>query len=158
MDSFNLSEDIKVVCVTAKHFPEDVERAHIQLHAMLPKKKKGAFWNLKNQRARTDCLQSRRRPHRTRRSQKYGLEMFTIKKGTFNSFISRTLWKTQAASAKRSRYCSGNQKSIRWVTAWNGILVRTMSSAVPLDEKQSHLRALPPSNGLPILLATDPRN
>ena len=87
MDSFTLTEDIDVVCVTAKNFPDDVERAHIHLHVILPEKERRRFFGIswKDQngkivyKAAADLM-----PHET--AEKYELETFRIKKGPYNSF------------------------------------------------------------------------
>jgi len=38
MDHYSLSEDIKVMCITADHFPEGIEEAHQKLHAKFPER------------------------------------------------------------------------------------------------------------------------
>lgn len=88
MDSFILGEDIKVVFVTATSFPDGVDRAHIQLHAMLPEKERRRFfgisWPNENgeivYKAAADIIESDE-------AEKLGLETFTIKKGPYNSFF-----------------------------------------------------------------------
>lgn len=88
MDSFILGEDIKVVFVTATSFPDGVDRAHIQLHALLPEKERRRFfgisWPNENgeivYKAAADIIESDE-------AEKLGLETFTIKKGPYNSFF-----------------------------------------------------------------------
>lgn len=90
MDSFTLDEDIKVMCITATEFPDGIERAHIQLHAMLAEKERRRFfgisWRKENgeiiYKAAADEMESGE-------AEKLGLETFTIKKGPYNSFYIR---------------------------------------------------------------------
>ena len=87
MDSFILGEDIKVMYVTATDFPEGVERAHIQLHAMLTEKERRRFFGISwlgedghfIYKAACDEMEPGE-------AQKLGLETFTIKEGPYNSF------------------------------------------------------------------------
>lgn len=87
MDSFILDDDISVVCVTAKNFPDDIERAHIHLHVILPEKERRRFFGISwpgpdgkmIYKAAADIME-------TENADKYGLETFTIKKGPYNSF------------------------------------------------------------------------
>ncbi len=140
MDSFNLSEDIKVVCVTAKHFPEDVERAHIQLHAMLPEKEKRRFFGISRTneqgqivyKAAADLIE----PGEV---EKYGLEMFTIKKGTFNSFYIKNFMEDTSRIREAFQILLGQPEvdplgyCLEWYIGENDV-----KCMVPLDEKQSH--------------------
>ncbi|HOZ75649.1 MAG TPA: hypothetical protein PLS51_09805 [Flavobacterium sp.] len=140
MDSFNLSEDIKVVCVTAKHFPEDVERAHIQLHAMLPEKEKRRFFGISRTneqgqivyKAAADLIEPGE-------AEKYGLEMFTIKKGTFNSFYIKNFMEDTSRIREAFQILLGQPEvdplgyCLEWYIGENDV-----KCMVPLDEKQSH--------------------
>ena len=87
MDSFILGEDIKVMCVNATAFPDGIERAHIQLHAMLAEKEKRRFfgisWRNKNGEIIYKAAADEMEPGE---AEKLGLEIFTIKKGPYNSF------------------------------------------------------------------------
>lgn len=87
MDSFTLTDDIKVVCVAAKQFPDDIERAHIHLHVILPEKERRRFFGISWRgpdgkiiyKAAADLME-----HET--AEQYGLDTFTIKKGPYNAF------------------------------------------------------------------------
>ncbi len=87
MDSFNLTEDIQVVCVTAKSFPDDIERAHIHLHGILPEKQRRRFFGISwpgpdgqiIYKAAADLTDDET-------PGQYKLETFTIKQGPYNSF------------------------------------------------------------------------
>lgn len=87
MDSFILGEDIQVMCINAHDFPDGVERAHIQLHAMLTEKERRRFfgisWADKNGTITYKAACDEMEPGE---AQKLGLETFTIKKGPYNSF------------------------------------------------------------------------
>ncbi len=88
MDSFNLSEDIKVMYIPATHFPEGVERAHIQLHAMFTEKSGRRFFGISCPdkdgeiiyKAAADEMESGE-------AERLGLKTFVIKKGNFHSFF-----------------------------------------------------------------------
>jgi len=86
MDSFNLSEDINVLCLTAESFPDGIESAQIHLQAMLDHKDKRRFFGISwpengkiTYRAAAEILDKNE-------PQRLGLETFTIKKGYFNCF------------------------------------------------------------------------
>jgi len=87
MDSFILGEDIQVMYVAATDFPEGVERAHIQLHAMLTEKERRRFfgisWPDKDGHIIYKAACDEMEPGE---AQKLGLETFTIKSGPYNSF------------------------------------------------------------------------
>ena len=140
MDSFNLSEDIKVMCVTANHFPEDAERAHIQLHAMLAEKSGRRFfgisWPAENgeiiYKAATDEMEPGE-------AERLGLETFTIRKGNFHCFFIKDFMQdiTNIRSAFKilleqndvdpKGYC------IEWYIGENDV-----KCMVPIDEKELH--------------------
>lgn len=87
MDSFILGEDIKVVCLTAKSFPEGIENAHAQLHEMLPKKEGRRFFGISRPnekgviiyKAAADIME----PHEVEIP---GLQTFTIRRGAYNTY------------------------------------------------------------------------
>lgn len=88
MDSFILAEDLRVMYVTATDFPEGVERAHIQLHAMITEKERRRFfgisWPDENGHIIYKAACDEMVPGE---AEKLGLEAFTIKKGPYNSFF-----------------------------------------------------------------------
>lgn len=87
MDSFTLADDIKTICITANSFPEDVDRVHIQLHAMLPEKERRRFFGISQPdgtgqivyKAAAEAIDADE-------AEKLGLETFTIKSGPYISF------------------------------------------------------------------------
>ena len=140
MDSFNLSEDIKVVCVTAKHFPDDVERAHIQLHSVLPEKEKRRFFGISKPdkdgeiiyKAAADEIEPGEAEH-------FGLETFTIKKGTFNSFFIKDFMEDPDSIPQAFKILLGQPEvdpkgyCLEWYIGENDV-----KCLVPLDERHSH--------------------
>lgn len=87
MDSFILGEDIKVMCITATSFPDGIERAHIQLHAMLTEKERRRFFGVSWRTENGDILYKAAADEMDAgEAEKLGLETFTIKKGPYNSF------------------------------------------------------------------------
>lgn len=88
MDSFILGDDIKVMYVDATTFPDGIERAHIQLHAMLTEKERRRFfgisWPNENGEITYKAAADEMVPGE---AEKLGLKTFTIKKGSYNSFF-----------------------------------------------------------------------
>lgn len=140
MDVFKLSEDIKVVCVTAKHFPDDVERAHIQLHAMLPEKERRRFFGISKPneegvivyKAAADIIEPGE-------AEKYGLETFTIQKGTFNTFYIKNFMEDTGRISQAFKLLLGQPEvdplgyCLEWYIGENDV-----KCLVPLDEQHSH--------------------
>lgn len=87
MDSFTFQEDMKTYCVTASSFPEGIQAAHEQLHALLPQNERrnyfGVSWQKEDgsiiYKAAAEVMESDR--HALSH-----LETFTIKNGPYNSF------------------------------------------------------------------------
>lgn len=87
MDSFILGEDIKVMCVTATAFPDGIERAHIQLHAMLTEKERRRFFGISRPNENGEIIYKAAADEmEPGEAEKLGLETYTIKKGPYNSF------------------------------------------------------------------------
>lgn len=87
MDSFILGEDIKVMCITASEFPDGIERAHIQLHAMLAEKERRRFFGISRPNENGDIIYKAAADEMVPgEAEKLGLETFIIKKGPYNSF------------------------------------------------------------------------
>lgn len=87
MDSFNLTEDINVMYVEAKSFPEGIERAFIQLHVITPEKERRRFFGISWQGADGKITYyaacDEMEPGE---ADKLGLKTYTIKNGPYNSF------------------------------------------------------------------------
>lgn len=89
MDSFNLSEDLPVMCVTADSFPNGIESAHQQLHQMLDSsKEKRDFFGISHPDKNGKIIYKAAATEiESGEAARLGLETFTIKKGSFNSFF-----------------------------------------------------------------------
>jgi predicted transcriptional regulator YdeE len=88
MDSFILGEDIKVICVTATSFPDGVERAHIQLHAILQEKERRRFFGISRSNENGEIIyKAAAEELEPGEAMGHGLETFIIKKGPYNSFF-----------------------------------------------------------------------
>jgi len=144
MDSFIIAEDIKVICVTANHFPEDAERAHIQLHGLLPEKERRRFFGISWPNEQGQIIYKAAADEIEQgEAQKYGLETFTIKKGAYNSFFIKNFMENidsikdafhvllQQDDVDPKGYC------LEWYIGDND--VRCM---VPLDENHLHFTGL----------------
>jgi len=101
MDSFNLSEDITLMYVAASRFPEGVEHAHMQLHAMFPEKTNRRFFGISwagdngeiIYKAATDQIEPGE-------AETLGLDTFTIKKGSFHCFYIKDFMQNVASIAE----------------------------------------------------------
>lgn len=88
MESFTFQHDVKTYCVTATSFPEGIQAAHEQLHALLPQNDRrnyyGVSWQAENgsiiYKAAADIME-------TDGPELANLETFTIKNGPYNSFF-----------------------------------------------------------------------
>jgi hypothetical protein len=87
MDSFNLADDIKVMCITASHFPDGIESAHIELHASLTDKEKRHFFGISWPDRHGEIIYKAAAEEIVPgEAEKLGLETFSIKNGDYNSF------------------------------------------------------------------------
>lgn len=87
MDSFNLSEDIKVICIAAPNFPNDVEQAHLHLLNLLPNKKQRRSFGISCVDEQGITIYKAGAEELTDgESEKLGLETFLIRKGNYNTF------------------------------------------------------------------------
>ncbi len=87
MDSFILGEDIPVVCIRAKSFPDGIIAAHEELHRMLPFCEGRRFFGISRPepsengtivyKAAAELMDSDRLS---------GVEKFTIKGGSYNTY------------------------------------------------------------------------
>ena|SRR5215210_4175028 len=84
MEKYNLPNDFKVFCVTAKSFPDGIKEAWEKLHKMLPTTEGRTFYGISYgdgkggiiyQAAVTESFEGE--------AEKYGCESFTIKKGEY---------------------------------------------------------------------------
>ena len=87
MDSFNLSEDIKVMCITAAKFPDGIEQAHLQMRSLLPIKKQRRSFGISWPDEQGNIIyKAAAEEIQNDESAKLGLETFLIKKGNYNTF------------------------------------------------------------------------
>jgi hypothetical protein len=86
MEEYILNEDIKVMCVTAESFPEGVLAAHQKLHALFPTDKQRRYFGISRPNQKRVIIYKAAVEEITDgEAEKFGLEAFTIKKGTFIS-------------------------------------------------------------------------
>ena len=140
MDSFNLSEDIKVMYVTATHFPDGVERAHIQLHAMFPEKKDRRFFGISWQNENGEIIYKAAADEmEPGEAEKLGLETFTIKKGNFNCFYIKDFMQNVGSIKQAFKILLGqaevdpNGYCLEWYIGDNDV-----KCMVPVDEGHLH--------------------
>lgn len=144
MDSFNLSEDIKVMCVAADSFPNGVESAHQQLHALFTDKEKrhffGISWPDKNGKI---IYKAAAEEIEAGEAENLGLETFTIKKGTFNSFFIKN-YKEDVETIREAFEILLKQVEVDpkgYCLEWY-IGSDDVKCMVPLDEHHSHFTGI----------------
>ena len=87
MNKFSLSEDIKVMCVTANRFPEGIEEAQQQLYKHFPQKDNRRFFGISKPNEKGEIIfKAAAEELIDGETAAYGLESFSIKKGVYNTF------------------------------------------------------------------------
>ncbi len=98
MEKYILGKDVKVCCVTAASFPDKVEAAHQQLHALLPSADGRHFFGISWGAATGDIIyKAAVEALYDGEAATYGCEVFVIKKGVY---VSETIknWRKDTAS------------------------------------------------------------
>lgn len=86
MEAYILNEDIKVMCITAESFPNGVLAAHQKLHALFPLDKQRRYFGISRPNEKREIIyKAAVEEIGTGEAEKFGIETFTIKKGTFIS-------------------------------------------------------------------------
>lgn len=140
MDSFSLSEDIKVMCITANSFPDGIEAAHQQLHAHFPQKEERRFFGISKPNKQGKIIyKAAAEELREGETASLGLEAFRIKKGHYNTFYIKDYtenpnWIREAfevllgqAEVDPDGYC------VEWYIGANDV-----KCMVPVDEHHLH--------------------
>ena len=83
MEIYNLQDDIKVFCATAKSFPEGVQEAFIKLETMLSKEGRTFYGISYKNRLGEIVYKAAVSENYEGESEKYGFETFTIRKGEY---------------------------------------------------------------------------
>lgn len=144
MDSFNLSEDLKVMCVTADSFPNGVESAHQQLHTLFPQNDHRQFFGIsrpdKNGKIIYKAAAEEMEPGE---AEKLGLESFTIRKGSFNSFFIKN-YRDDVENIReafeillKQTEVDPNGYCLEWYIGKDDV-----KCMVPLDEHHSHFTGI----------------
>lgn len=86
MEEYILNEDIKVMCITAESFPNGVLAAHQKLHALFPLDEQRRYFGISRPDENWKIIYKAAVEETTDgEAEKFGVETFTIKKGTFIS-------------------------------------------------------------------------
>jgi hypothetical protein len=86
MEEYILNEDIKVMCITAESFPNGVLAAHQKLHALFPIDKQCRYFGISRPNEKREIIyKAAVEEIADGEAEKFGIEIFTIKKGTFVS-------------------------------------------------------------------------
>lgn len=86
MEEYSLNEDIKVMCITAESFPNGVLAAHQKLHALFPLDKQRRYFRISRPNEKRDIIYKAAVEEITDgEAEKFGIEAFNLKKGTFIS-------------------------------------------------------------------------
>lgn len=97
MDSFNLQEDIKVICLDAKSYPDGAKAAHLELQVNLKHEERRRFFGILMNENGQQIYKAAAEEMENGEAAQYGLEEFTIKKGSFNSFFIADYRKDESA-------------------------------------------------------------
>ena len=88
MEEYIINEDIKVMCITAESFPNGVLAAHQKLHALFPLDKQRRYLGISRPNEKREIIYKAAVEEITDgEAEKFGVEAFTIKKGTFISEV-----------------------------------------------------------------------
>lgn len=85
MEEYILNEDIKIMCITAESFPNGVLAAHQKLHALFPLEQRRYFGISRPNEKREIIYKAAVEEIADGEAEKFGVETFTIRKGTFIS-------------------------------------------------------------------------
>ncbi|WP_298224379.1 hypothetical protein [Flavobacterium sp.] len=141
MDHYSLSEDIKVMCITADHFPEGIEAAHQQLHAKFQEKEEyRRFFGISkpNEQGQIIYKAAAEELHKGE-TEALGLESFTIKKGHYNSFYLKDYAENPGCIAEAFEILLGQAEidpkgyCLEWYIGTNDV-----KCLVPVDEDHLH--------------------
>jgi len=140
MDKFSLSEDIKVMCITANHFPEGIEEAHQQLKSQFPKNDNRRYFGVsKPNRIGEIIYKAAAEEIEIGEAETYGLESFRIKKGHYNSFYLKDYRENPNSIRDSFQLLLGQAEidpegyCIEWYIGENDV-----KCMVPIDEDELH--------------------
>ena len=140
MDKYSLSEDIKVMCITADHFPEGIEKAQLQLEAQFSQKDNRRFFGISKPNKNGEIIYKAAAEELVAgETEAYALEPFRIKKGHYNSFYLKD-YKENPNSIRESFQLLLGQAEIdpegyciEWYIGQNDV-----KCMVPVDEDELH--------------------
>lgn len=90
MEKFHLEKDIKVLCVTAKSFPEGIQDAHEKLHSLIPFSDNRRYFGISRpNRIGIISYKAAAEELKKNEAEKYECETFVIEKGEYTSITVR---------------------------------------------------------------------
>lgn len=144
MDKFNLSEDLKVMCLTANSFPDGITEAHRQLHEKFPLKENRRFFGISRPDKNGKIIyKAAAEELRKGETESLGLESFVIKKGHFNSFYIKNFhedpnWIREAFEILLGQdEIDPNGYCLEWYIGADDV-----KCLVPIDEHHLHFKGL----------------
>jgi predicted transcriptional regulator YdeE len=140
MDSFKISDDIPVMCITATSFPDGVENAHQILHALFSDKEKRHIFGISHpDQSGTIIYKAAVEITQHGEAEKLGLETFHIKKGDYNCFFIKN-YKDKISSIReafeillKQQEVDPNGYCLEWYIGENDV-----KCMVPVDEGHLH--------------------
>lgn len=140
MDKFSLSEDIKVMCVTANHFPEGIAEAHQQLYEKFPLKDDRRFFGISKPNENGEIIYKAAAEELEKgETEALGLEACKIKKGHYNTFYLKDYLQNTNSIREAFELLLGqneidpNGECIEWY-----IGAHDVKCMVPVDEEHLH--------------------
>ncbi|WP_309642145.1 hypothetical protein [Flavobacterium sp.] len=140
MDHFSLSEDIKVMCITANHFPEGIEEAHQQLHDKFPLKDNRRFFGISKPDEHGEIIYKAAAEELEKgETEALGLEPFIIKKGHYNTYYLKDYTQNAGSIQEAFEILLGqdeidpNGYCVEWYIGTNDV-----KCMVPVDEEHLH--------------------
>lgn len=142
MDSFILGEDIEVVCLRAKSFPDGIVAAHQELHRMTPNHEGRRFFGISRPEPNENGAIVYKAAVELFESDKFsGVEKFTIKGGAYNTFYIKDYRDNIAAIGESFDLLTGQAEvdpdgyCIEWYIGDNDVkcMVRSNDKDYPVD-------------------------
>ncbi len=140
MDKFSLSEDIKVMCITATRFPEGISAAQQQLHEKFPLQDNRRFFGISKPNENGEIIyKAAAEELHHGETEAFGLEVCEIKKGHYNCFYLKDQSQNTDTIREAFTVLLGQDEidpkgeCIEWYIGANDV-----KCMVPIDEDELH--------------------
>jgi predicted transcriptional regulator YdeE len=144
MDSFILGEDIEVMCIKADKFPDGIQAAHQKLHRTIPLREDRRFFGISRPEPdENGTIVYKAAAEYFDSDELSGLEKFTIKGGSYNTYYIKDYRNNIDAIAECFDLLTGQAETdpngycIEWYIGDNDVkcMVRCNDKDYPVDNK-----------------------